>query len=68
MNILAWLFLLFIIFGKLLQFLWTPYLQPMVNRLITINVSPIIRAFVPLICFANVKFDQVDRVVKQFGW
>ena len=52
----------------MLEFLWTPYLQSMVNRLVTINVSPIIRAFVHLICFAIVEFHQIDQVAKQFGW
>jgi len=51
-----------------LQFLWTPYRQAHVSRMIIINVSPIIRALVSLICFATIKFHQVDRVVRQFGW
>jgi len=40
----------------------------MVNCLITINVSPIIQAFVPLICFATMEFHHVDQMVRQFGW
>jgi len=36
--------------------------------MIIINVSPIIRALVPLICFLTVEFHQVDRVVRQFSW
>ena len=39
-----------------------------VRRLITIEVSPIARAVVPLIYFATVELHQVDRVMCQFGF
>jgi len=48
------------------KFLWTPYSK--VAALIDIEVSPVCRAVVPLICFATVEFHQVDRVMRQFGF
>ena len=49
------------------QFLWRPYIQPEVSRLIVIDIHPVSRATVPIICFATVEIHQADRVMRQFG-
>ena len=51
-----------------LSLLWTPYDTPEIRPLINdIEVSMIVQAKVPLICFAIVKLDPIDRVMRQFG-
>jgi len=39
-----------------------------VSRLITMEISPMSQAVVPLICFATVELYQADRVMRQFGF
>jgi len=48
--------------------LWTPYQQPQISGLIIIDVSIVMRAVVPVICFATFKFHQADRVMRQFEY
>ena len=49
------------------QFLWRPYIQPEVSRLIVVDIPPVSRATVPIICFVTVEIHQADKVMRQFG-
>jgi len=51
----------------LFQFLWRPYTRQEVSRLIVVDIPPVSRATVPIICFATVEIHQADRVMRQFG-
>jgi len=62
------LFSLAFLMGSILfQFLWTPYRQHQISRLIVIDIPSVSRATVPVICFATVEFQQADWVMRQFG-
>ena len=53
----------------ILQFLWTPYEAPYIGRLINnVEVSMIVCAKVPLICFAILEWHAIYKVMRQFGF
>jgi len=50
------------------QFLWRPYIQNEVSRLIMVDIPLVARAIVPIVCFTTtVEIHQADRVTNQFG-
>ena len=51
----------------LFKFLWRPYIQNEVSRLIVIDIPPIARATVPIICFVIVEIYLANWVMRQFG-
>ena len=51
----------------LFQFLWRPYIQNEVSRLIVVDIPLMSRVTVPIICFATIEIHQADRVMCQFG-
>ncbi|XP_027927469.1 protein MAIN-LIKE 1-like [Vigna unguiculata] len=46
------------------QFLWRPYIQNEVRRLIVVDIPIVARATIPIICFVTVEFQQADRVMR----
>ena len=51
----------------LFQFLWKPYIQNEVSRLIVVDIPLVARATVPIIYFAIMEIYHADRVMRQFG-
>jgi len=52
---------------NLFQFLWRPYIQNEINRLIMVDIPLVTRATIPIICFTTVEIHQANRVMHQFG-
>ena len=44
-----------------------PYIQNELSRLIVVDIPPVAKATVPIICFTTIEIHQTDRVMRQFG-
>jgi len=52
---------------NLFQFLWRPYIQNEVRRLIVVDIHAVAKATVLVICFATIEIHHADKVMRQFG-